>query len=133
MNDARTNTGSSVFFENDRMKQIIAIIMLPLILLVFAKQTTALHNTIPAKPDNSVWQDGYAYGIDDIDWYNVVYKGAAFAHEHNASVNWQRMINSTIMCQTTFIMVVLWTWEATTTSDLMVLLRLGLGSALDGK
>ena len=47
MNDARTNTGSSVFFENDRMKQIIAIIMLPLILLVFAKQTTA-HYFMPS-------------------------------------------------------------------------------------
>lgn len=29
----------------------------------------------------------YAYGIDDIDWYNVVYKKTAFAHEHNASVS----------------------------------------------
>ena len=26
-------------------------------------------------------------GIDDIDWYNVVYKKTAFAHEHNASVS----------------------------------------------
>ena len=27
------------------------------------------------------------HGIDDVDWYDVVYKGSAFSQEHNASVN----------------------------------------------
>ena len=35
----------------------------------------------------SVWADGYAYGIDDVDWYDVVYKNTAFAMEHNASIS----------------------------------------------
>lgn len=88
MNDARTNTGSSVFFENDRMKQIIAYHnATPYTPGVRKANDGTLLYAIPAKPDNSVWQDGYAYGIDDIDWYNVVYKKTAFAHEHNASVS----------------------------------------------
>ena len=88
MNDARTNTGSSVFFENDRMKQIIAYHnATPYTPGVRKADDGTLLYAIPAKPDNSVWQDGYAYGIDDIDWYNVVYKKTAFAHEHNASVS----------------------------------------------
>ncbi len=88
MNDARTNTGSSVFFENDRMKQIIAYHnATPNTPGVRKADDGTLLYAIPAKPDNSVWQDGYAYGIDDIDWYNVVYKKTAFAHEHNASVS----------------------------------------------
>ena len=88
MNDARTNTGSSVFFENDRMKQIIAYHnATPYTPGVRKADDGTLLYAIPAKPDNSVWQDGYAYGIDDIDWYNVVYKRTAFAHEHNASVS----------------------------------------------
>jgi len=88
MNDARTNTGSSVFFENDRMKQIIAYHnATPYTPGVRKADDGTLLYAIPAKPDNSVWQDGYAYGIDDIDWYNIVYKKTAFAHEHNASVS----------------------------------------------
>lgn len=88
MNDARTNTGSSVFFENERMKQIIAYHnATPYTPGVRKADDGTLLYAIPAKPDNSVWQDGYAYGIDDIDWYNVVYKKTAFAHEHNASVS----------------------------------------------
>ena len=88
MNDARTNTGSSVFFENDRMKLIIAYHnATPYTPGVRKADDGTLLYAIPAKPDNSVWQDGYAYGIDDIDWYNVVYKKTAFAHEHNASVS----------------------------------------------
>ena len=88
MNDARTNTGSSVFFENDRMKQIIAYHnATPYTPGIRKADDCTLLYAIPAKPDNSVWQDGYAYGIDDIDWYNVVYKKTAFAHEHNASVS----------------------------------------------
>lgn len=87
MNDADYNNGDGVFFDNDRMKQIVAY-----------------HNASPSGPgqrtaadgttlyavgtsNNSTWQDGYAYGIDDVDWYSAVYKNTAFSQEHNASVN----------------------------------------------
>ena len=87
MNDADYNSGNGVFFDNDRMKQIVAY-----------------HNATPnglgqritsdgqklyaiGTSNGTSWQDGYAYGIDDVDWYDVVYKNTAFSQEHNASVN----------------------------------------------
>lgn len=86
LNDAKTNQGQSVFFDAERMAAI-----------------QAYHNATPAGPgvrktadgqllyaigsQNGVtWDDGYGYGIDDVDWYDVVYKGTAFSQEHNASV-----------------------------------------------
>lgn len=87
LNDAKVNSGSGVFFDDARMQQIYEY-----------------HNATPVGPgvrrtasgkevyaigsQNGVtWDDGYGYGIDDIDWYDVVYKGSAFSQEHNASVN----------------------------------------------
>ena len=86
MNDAQTNSGSGVTFDADRMSQIVAY-----------------HNATPYSPgvrkaadgtllyaiptnNGTTWADGYGYGIDDVDWYDVVYKNTAFAMEHNASV-----------------------------------------------
>lgn len=87
MNDTFANGGSSVFFDADRMEQIVAY-----------------HNATPYKPgqritsdgtimtgisagDNGYWLDGYAYGIDDVDWYGEVYKKWTFSQEHNFSVS----------------------------------------------
>ena len=86
LNDAKVNSGSGVFFDADRMAKIVEY-----------------HNATPVGPgvrrtadgkevyaissSNGVtWDDGYGYGIDDVDWYDVVYKGTAFSQEHNASV-----------------------------------------------
>lgn len=87
LNDAKVNSGSSVFFDADRMAKI-----------------KEYHEATPVSPgvrltadgrkvyaissQNGVtWDDGYGYGIDDIDWYDVVYKKSAFSMEHNASVS----------------------------------------------
>ena len=87
MNDVDYNSGNSPFFDNARMKQIVAY-----------------HNGTPSGPgqrmaadgttlyaigttNNITWQDGYAAGIDDVDWYDVIYKKTSFSQEHNASVN----------------------------------------------
>ena len=87
LNDAKTNQGQSVFFDAERMAAI-----------------KEYHNATPVGPgtrrtadgklvyaigsQNGVtWDDGYGYGIDDVDWYDVVYKNSAFSQEHNASVN----------------------------------------------
>ena len=87
LNDAKTNQGQSVFFDAERMAAI-----------------KEYHEATPVGPgtrrtadgklvyaigsQNGVtWDDGYGYGIDDIDWYDVVYKNSAFSQEHNASVN----------------------------------------------
>ena len=84
MNDTNYNGGEGVFFDTERMNNIVAY-----------------HNAKPngrgqritedgtvlyAIPANgNTWADGYAYGIDDVDWYDVVYKNTAFSQEHNAS------------------------------------------------
>ncbi|MBE6270163.1 MAG: TonB-dependent receptor [Prevotella ruminicola] len=87
LNDAKTNQGQSVFFDAERMAAI-----------------KEYHNATPVGPgtrrtadgklvyaigsQNGVtWDDGYGYGIDDVDWYDVVYRNSAFSQEHNASVN----------------------------------------------
>lgn len=87
MNDTFTNGGSGVYFTPERMEQIVGY-----------------HNATPYGPgqriaedgtilyslgagSNGQWLDGYANGIDDIDWYDVIYKKWTFSQEHNFSVN----------------------------------------------
>ncbi len=87
LNDAETNSGSSPFFDAERMAQI-----------------AEYHNATPVGPgtrktadgklvygisstNGTTWADGYGYGIDDVDWYDAVYKSSAFSQEHNASVS----------------------------------------------
>mgnify|MGYP000537992903 CR=1 FL=1 len=87
MNDARVNSGQSLFFDTDRMAQIVAYHNAtpsgP------GQRTTADGTVLYAIPTNNgtTWADGYGYGIDDVDWYDVVYKKTSFSQEHNASVN----------------------------------------------
>ena len=74
MNDTFANLGNAVFFDANRMEQIVAY-----------------HNATPYKPgqritsdgtimtgisagDNGYWLDGYGYGIDDVDWYSEISK-----------------------------------------------------------
>lgn len=87
MNDYTTGSGGSPQFDSDRMAAI-----------------EAYHNAKPYGPgqritsdgtilysigssNGSQWDDGYAAGVDDIDWYDAVYKGTTFSQEHNASVS----------------------------------------------
>ena len=88
-NDACTNSGSGAFFDDQRMKDIVAYHNAsPYSPGVRRAADGTLLYALPVSPTNqSVWADGYAYGIDDVDWYDVVYKNTAFAMEHNASVS----------------------------------------------
>lgn len=87
MNDTFTNGGGGAYFTPERMEQIVAY-----------------HNARPYGPgqritedgtilygigaqDNGQWLDGYANGIDDVDWYDAIYKKWTFSQEHNFSVN----------------------------------------------
>ena len=87
MNDTFTNGGGGAYFTPERMEQIVAY-----------------HNAQPYGPgqritedgtilygigaqDNGQWLDGYANGIDDVDWYDAIYKKWTFSQEHNFSVN----------------------------------------------
>lgn len=87
MNDTDYNSGNGVFFNNERMAQIVeyhnATPSGP------GQRTTADGKTLYAigSGNGVTWQDGYGYGIDDVDWYDVVYKKHTFSQEHNASVS----------------------------------------------
>ncbi len=87
MNDADYNNGDGVFFDNDRMKQIVDYHNATP--SGYGQRKTADGRTLYAigTSNNQTWQDGYGYGIDDVDWYSEVYKNTAFSQEHNASVN----------------------------------------------
>ncbi len=87
MNDASTNGGNSVFFDTDRMNQIVAY-----------------HNATPSGPgqrtasDGTVlysigigsdgnWLNAYQHSVDDVDWYSEIYKKWNASQEHNFSVS----------------------------------------------
>lgn len=86
MNDGCSNSGQSLHFTADRMKKI-----------------EAYHNGVEIGPgtrqtsmgilyaidadSNGNWLDGYGSGIDDVDWYDVIYRNTTFSQEHNASVS----------------------------------------------
>lgn len=88
MNDAQTNSGSGVTFDDQRMADIVAYHNAkPYSPGVRQAADGTLLYAIPVNSSNSsIWADGYGYGVDDIDWYDVVYKNTAFAMEHNASI-----------------------------------------------
>lgn len=49
-------------------------------------QNGTLTSSIPAG-DNGYWQDGYAAGNANTDWYGTVYKSTSFSQEHNVSAS----------------------------------------------
>lgn len=86
MNDQYNNMGWGTFFNDERMAQIKA----------YHEATPVGPGTRKDKNGNliygieavdGVYKDGYAYGVDDVDWYDAVFKGSAFSMEHNASVS----------------------------------------------
>ncbi|MDR2969134.1 MAG: TonB-dependent receptor [Tannerellaceae bacterium] len=86
MNDAQTNSGNTVFFNEARMERIMAYHngteIGP------GTRETSLGTLYAIDADaNGNWLDGYANGIDDVDWYDAIYRSSTFAQEHNASVS----------------------------------------------
>ena len=87
MNDTFTNGGGSPFFDSEWMDEIVAY-----------------HNATPYGPgqritadgtiltnmkikNNGSWDNAYSTAIDDVDWYDEIYKDWNFSQEHNFSVN----------------------------------------------
>lgn len=87
MNDHFANAGAAVFFNEDRMNDIVAYHN--------AKpygpgqriteDGTILNNIVPRA--SGLWEDGYRYGVDDVDWVDAMFKDYSFSHEHSFSVN----------------------------------------------
>lgn len=89
MNDTMTNGGSGAYFLPDRMEKLVAY-----------------HNATPCGPGQRVtndgtilysisdrgdgsklWQDGYAHGINDEDYFDIIFKKWTFSQEHNFSLS----------------------------------------------
>ncbi len=87
MNDHFANGGNAVFFNQERMDNIVAYRN--------AKpygrgqritpDGTVLNNITPRS--NGTWNDGYRYGVDDVDWIGAIFNDHTFAQEHSFSVN----------------------------------------------
>lgn len=74
-NDGCMNTdGWSPHFKGDHLQRIIAY------------YNGELDSVLPAG-DNGYWQDGYAAGNANVDWYGEVFKSSNFSQEHNLSVS----------------------------------------------
>lgn len=86
MNDAHTNSGNTVFFDQARMEKIVAYHNGKEIGPGTRETSMGVLYAIDADA-NGNWLDGYAFGIDDVDWYDAIYKSNTFAQEHNASVS----------------------------------------------
>lgn len=87
MNDIFANEGRAIFFDEKRMKDIVAY-----------------HNAVPYKNgqrkaadgtilpsitprSNGMWDDGYYSGVDDVDWLDAIFKDNTFSQEHNVSIH----------------------------------------------
>ncbi len=88
MNDTFVNGGGSAYFTTDRMDQIMAYRNAkPYGYGTRITEDGTLLYGISDSNGDGYWDDGYAYGIDDVDWYDAVYKSHNFSQEHNLSVN----------------------------------------------
>lgn len=75
-NQADENFGSQGEFSADDLKRILDY-----------KNGVISASIIPNPNNPSRWADGYAYGNDNVDWFDTMYKDRAFAQEHNLSIN----------------------------------------------
>nr|WP_308571739.1 TonB-dependent receptor [uncultured Prevotella sp.] len=87
MNDTFTDGGGGVYFTADRMKNIMAYANAHPSGLGkrIASDGTPLYAI--SSSNGSTWDDAYATAIDDVDWYDVIYKKTTFSQSHNFSVN----------------------------------------------
>ena len=88
MNDTFVNGGGSAYFTSDHMDQIVAYHNAkPYGYGTRITEDGTLLYGISDSNGDGYWDDGYAYGIDDVDWYDAIYKDHNFSQEHNFSVN----------------------------------------------
>lgn len=73
-NDALMNNGDAPFFNDEALQRIKDY------------QDGKLKESCAIEPGSNYW-NGYAYGNDNVDWYDAIYKDWSFAQEHNISAN----------------------------------------------
>jgi len=75
-NEAEVNGNGNPHFSDEHLQRILDY------------QNGVISTTTIPFPDNPLyWAEGYAYGNDNIDWFDVMYKDRAFTHEHNVSLS----------------------------------------------
>ena len=89
MNDLTGAEGGSPFITDQRMSQIVEYHNAkPYSPGVRQRADGTFIYAAQKNPNNTqYWDDGYEYGIDDVQIYDVVYKDRSFAMEHNASIS----------------------------------------------
>lgn len=75
-NEAQSNAGWGLWVQPERLQRIKDYID--------GKISTS---TVPNGWNTSVWGDGYEWGNDNIDYYDVIYKDITTAQEHNVSIS----------------------------------------------
>lgn len=75
-NQAEVNGGGSPYFSEERLQRILDY--------QSGKVTTEI---IPNPNNPDKWADGYDYGNANNDFFDLMYRDQAFAHEHNLSIN----------------------------------------------
>lgn len=89
MNDTATNGGGGTYFSADRMKQLVAYRNAkpcgP------GQRVTSdgniLYSIADRGDESGLWQDAYAHGVNDEDYFDVIFKKQTFSQEHNFSLS----------------------------------------------
>lgn len=85
MNDTFTNNGDAVYFSEKRMEQIEAYRNAkPYGLGQRITNDGTILDCIPSS--DGKWTHAYSTAIDDVDWYDALYRKWTFSQEHNFSV-----------------------------------------------
>ena len=93
LNDGLVNGGGSAFFTTERIARMQA----------YANATpvgpgtrrladgTLIYNISKQTDKNGnptgYWDDAYQTGIDNVDWYDAIFRSSTFSQEHNASIS----------------------------------------------
>lgn len=74
-NDANINSGAGAYFTADHLQRIKDY------------RDGKITDGLLPDADNKYWQDGYAGGNANTDWYDVIYRDWTSSQEHNVSFN----------------------------------------------
>lgn len=94
MNDTFTNDGQGLYFgvggsgENNRFNEIVEYHNAkPYSNGVRIKDDGTLVYAMPRYNSTGQWVGGFSNGVDDVDWYEMLYKDWSFSQEHNFSAS----------------------------------------------
>ncbi len=92
MNNSFQNNGEGLYFavsgDNPRFNDIVAYHnATPVSNGVRMAEDGTLLYALPKANSTGQWQGGFSTGVDDMDWYDMLYKDWSFSQEHNFSAS----------------------------------------------